>query len=56
MPKSFFMDLNKDIDGWLDLKTDLDKIREELSLGPVKMPKKNQLKRSIYYLKKSKIS
>ncbi|BBL61133.1 heterodisulfide reductase, subunit C [Methanobrevibacter arboriphilus JCM 13429 = DSM 1125] len=41
MPKSFFMDLNKDIDGWLDLKTDLDKIREELSLGPVKMPKKS---------------
>ena len=41
MPKSFFMDLNKDIDGWLDLKTELDNIREELSLGPVKMPKKS---------------
>jgi hypothetical protein len=37
------MNLNKDIDGWLDLKTDFDKIREKSSLSPVKMPK-NQLK------------
>ncbi len=55
MPKSFFMDLNKDIDGWLDLKTDLDKIREELSLGPVKMPKKS-IEEVNLLLKKSKIS
>lgn len=41
MPKSFFIELNNDIEGWLDLKTELDVIRENLSLGPVKMPKES---------------
>ncbi|MPL86182.1 hypothetical protein SDC9_32159 [bioreactor metagenome] len=53
IPKSFFMDLNNDIDGWLDLKTNLDKIREDLSLGPVKMPKKS-IKEVNLLLKKAK--
>ncbi|MDR0912530.1 MAG: 4Fe-4S dicluster domain-containing protein [Methanobrevibacter sp.] len=37
MPKSFFMQLHEDIDGWLDLKSELEDIRENLDLGPVKM-------------------
>jgi heterodisulfide reductase subunit C len=41
MPKSFFMELNNDIDGWLDIKADLDDVREELKLGPVTMPQKS---------------
>lgn len=40
MPKSFFMDLNRDIEGYLDIKSELEKTREELSLGPIQMPKK----------------
>lgn len=40
MPKSFFMDLNKDIKGYLDIKSELSKTRENLSLGPIQMPKK----------------
>ncbi|MDR0900844.1 MAG: 4Fe-4S dicluster domain-containing protein [Methanobrevibacter sp.] len=41
IPKYFFKDLNKDIEGWLDFKADLDTIREELSLGSVEMPQKS---------------
>ena len=41
MPKSFFMALQEDIEGWLDFKAELDSIREELSLGPVKMPQES---------------
>ncbi|WP_224425456.1 ferredoxin:CoB-CoM heterodisulfide reductase subunit HdrC [Methanobrevibacter sp. TMH8] len=40
MPKKFFFDLNRDIEGYLDIKSEIDKTREELSLGPIQMPKK----------------
>ncbi|MDR2829862.1 MAG: 4Fe-4S dicluster domain-containing protein [Methanobrevibacter sp.] len=35
MPKSFFMELNEDIEGWLDFKSKLEEIREELGLGSI---------------------
>ncbi|KZX11128.1 ferredoxin:CoB-CoM heterodisulfide reductase subunit HdrC [Methanobrevibacter curvatus] len=41
IPKSFFMELHKDIEGWLDLKENLDSIREKLDLGPIKMSEKS---------------
>lgn len=41
MPKSFFMDLNEDIEGWLDFKSELEEIREELGLGPITISNKS---------------
>ncbi|MDR2624019.1 MAG: 4Fe-4S dicluster domain-containing protein [Methanobrevibacter sp.] len=38
IPKSFFMELNEDIEGWLDLKSELEEIRGELGLGPITIP------------------
>ncbi|MDR3223563.1 MAG: 4Fe-4S dicluster domain-containing protein [Methanobrevibacter sp.] len=38
MPKSFFMDLNEDIEGWLNFKSELEEIRETLGLGPITIP------------------
>lgn len=39
MPKSFFIDLNRDIEGYLDIKSEIYKTREDLSLGHIRMPK-----------------
>jgi len=41
MPKRFFMELNDDIEGWLDFKSHLEEIREDLDLGPITMPKES---------------
>jgi len=41
MPKRFFMKLNEDIEGWLDFKSELEEIRNELGLGPITIPKKS---------------
>ncbi|KZX12225.1 ferredoxin:CoB-CoM heterodisulfide reductase subunit HdrC [Methanobrevibacter filiformis] len=41
MPKSFFMTLHEDIEGWLDFKAELEEIRKELSLGPIQMPQES---------------
>ncbi|KZX15719.1 hypothetical protein MBCUT_13300 [Methanobrevibacter cuticularis] len=41
MPKTFFMTLHEDIEGWLDFKGELDQIREDLGLGPIKMPQES---------------
>ncbi|MDR2545379.1 MAG: 4Fe-4S dicluster domain-containing protein [Methanobrevibacter sp.] len=41
MPKRFFMELNEDIEGWLDFKSELEEIRNELGLGPITIPKKS---------------
>jgi heterodisulfide reductase subunit C len=40
MPKRFFMELNEDIEGWLDFKSNLESIRNELGLGSITIPKK----------------
>ena len=52
MPKSFFMDLNRDIEGYLEIKSELDKTRKKLSLGPIQMSEKN-IKEVNELLKKS---
>jgi heterodisulfide reductase subunit C len=41
IPKSYFMELHEDIEGWLDLKENLELIREKLDLGPIKMHKES---------------